>query len=48
MNISFIKKRRGGENDNGNLNVRENLKGKAIINNPEPLTPAKAKTEKEK
>ena len=37
-----------GGNDNGNLNVRDNLKGKTIINNPEPPTPAKTKTEKEK
>jgi hypothetical protein len=32
---------------NGNLNVRENLKGKAILNNPDPLTTAKTKSEKE-
>ena len=44
--FDLIKK--GGWNGNGNLNVRENLKVKAIINNPEPLATAKTKTEKEK
>ena len=41
---------KGGEgwNGNGNLNIRENLNGKAIINNPDPLTTAKTTTEKEK
>ena len=45
----FVLMKKGGRwNGNVNLNVRENLKGKTIINNPEPLTPAKTKTEKEK
>jgi hypothetical protein len=50
MHICFNKKKQGGGgggNGNGNLNVRGNLKGKTMINNPGPLTPATTKTEKD-
>ena len=51
MHICFNKKKQGGGrggDGSGNLNVIENIKGKALINNPDPLTTAKTKTEKEK